>query len=145
MPADYCGKAVMELALLALQQSDGGLVRYYHIENPTTTPWSTIASLFIQVCSTEMERVDTKAWLMAVEERANRNRDREEAKTTKAGAEEDGGRHEVPAAVLLAFYSSYSELDSRMRLSTEKAVRVSKAIEYGPVTRELMRRYVSWI
>ena len=136
MPADYCGKAVMELAL---QQDDEGLVHYYHLENPTTTPWSTIASLFIQVCSMEMERVDTEAWLRAVEERAARNMNRKEEEA------EDGDHSEVPAAVLLAFYSSYSELDSRMRLSTEKAVRVSKAMEYGSVTSELMRRYVSWI
>jgi len=87
----------------------------------------------------EMERVDTKAWLRAVEERAARNMNRKEEEA------EDGDHSEVPAAVLLAFYSSYSELDSRMRLSTEKAVRVSKAMEYGSVTSELMRRYVSWI
>lgn len=136
MPADYCGKVVMELAL---QQDDDGLVHYYHLENPTATPWSTIASLFIQVCPTEMERVDTKAWLRAVEERANRGMN-----MNKQGVE-DGGHTEIPAAVLLAFYSSYSGLDPRMRLSTEKAVRVSKVMEYGSVTSELMRRYVSWI
>jgi len=111
---------------LALQENDG-LVHYYNLENTTMTPWSDVASLFIQVCSTEIERVDTKAWLMAVE-RVNREEGRE-----------------VPAAVLLEFYSSYAESDSRIRLSTEKAVRISKAIEYGTVTSELMSRYISWI
>ncbi|KAF5353278.1 hypothetical protein D9756_008134 [Leucocoprinus leucothites] len=122
LPADYCGKAVMELSL----HDEGDLLQYYSLENPTGTPWSTIASLFIEVASTKMEQVDTKDWLAAVEQ------------ANKEGVD-------IPASALLQFYSEYSEMDSRIRLGTEKAARASKAIQYGPVTSELMRKYISWV
>jgi hypothetical protein len=121
LPADYSGKAVMELSF----QNDE-VLQYYHLENPTSTPWDTIASLFTQVTLTKIEQVDTKDWLAAVE------------KASKDGVE-------IPAAALLQFYSEYSSSDSRVQLGTEKAARASKAIQYGPITIELMTKYISWI
>jgi hypothetical protein len=112
----------MELSLY----TNGDHLQYYHIENTTSTPWSTIASLFTEFTPTKIEQVDMKDWLAAVEQ------------VNKDGTE-------VPAAALLQFYFEYSSLDWRVQLGTEKAVRVSKAIEYGPVTCDLMRKYISWI
>ena len=109
-----------------LSLQDHNLVQYYNLENPTTTLWSTVTSLFIKISSTKIEQIDTKEWLVAVEKAHREGRD-------------------IPAAVLLGFYSSYSGMGSRVRLSTDKAVRASKAIEYGPVTSKLMSRYISWI
>lgn len=82
--------------------------------------------LFTETYKAKIETVDTKDWLAAVE------------KASKEGAE-------IPAAALLQFYSEYSSSDSHVRLGTTKAERASQAITYGPITSELMSKYISWI
>lgn len=121
LPADYSGKAVLELSL-----QNEKVHQYYHLENPTSTPWNTIVSLFTEVSKNKIEVVDTKDWLIAVEQ-----------------ANKDGT--DIPAAALLQFYSEYSSSDSRVQLGTAKAGKASQAIAYGPVTSELMTKYISWI
>ncbi|KAF9445030.1 hypothetical protein P691DRAFT_806313 [Macrolepiota fuliginosa MF-IS2] len=121
LPADYCGKAVVDLALQNEQY-----LQYYHLENPTGTPWGTIVSLFMNVSNTKIEAIDTQEWLSAVET-ANKN------------------GIDIPAAPLLQFYSGYSSAGSFVHLGTAKAQSASGAIAYGPVASELMAKYISWI
>ncbi|KAJ3573323.1 hypothetical protein NP233_g2511 [Leucocoprinus birnbaumii] len=120
LPADYCGKAVVDLSL-----QDNETLQYYHLENPTSTSWSVVASLFAEFVETKIEQVDMKDWLLAVEQ------------ATKKGVE-------IPAAPLVQFYSEYSSADWKVVLGTDKAAQTSTAIQYGPVTAELMRKYTSW-
>ncbi|KAF9441936.1 acetyl-CoA synthetase-like protein [Macrolepiota fuliginosa MF-IS2] len=120
LPADYCGKAVVDFALHSKEH-----LQYYHLENPTSTPWSTIVRLFTSASKANIMAVDTQEWLAAVE------------KASKDGAD-------IPAALLLQFYSEYSS-GSSVHLGTAKAGKASQAIGYGLVTPELMAKYISWM
>ncbi|KAF9445031.1 acetyl-CoA synthetase-like protein [Macrolepiota fuliginosa MF-IS2] len=121
LPADNCGRAVVDFAL-----QNEEYLQYYHLENPTSTPWDTIVNLFTNASEAKIEAVDNQEWLAAVEK-----------------ASKDGTG--IPAAPLLQFYSEYSSSSSFVYLGTAKSGKASQAISYGPVTSDLVSKYISWI
>lgn len=102
-------------------------LEYFHVESPTATPWKSIAQAASDASPHRSLRfISLTAWLEHVA-----------AQGVKA-------EKEVPAVRLLEFFHGMAQNNSAATLGWERSVQVAPELAVGPVTPELVKKYVAY-
>jgi hypothetical protein len=103
--------------------SSPGSLDYFHLENPTNTPWATIASTISKYKGSNLPLVTLQEWLSKVREH---------------GIED---AEKVPAIRLLDFYENLELLPA---LDVKKTLQVAPEVGYGLLTPEVLEKYLDY-
>jgi hypothetical protein len=100
-----------------------GSLDYFHLENPTTTPWATVASAISKYKGSNLPFVTRQEWLSKVREH---------------GIED---AEKVPAIRLQDFYEAMEVLPA---LDVRKTLQVAPEVDYGLLTPEILEKYLDY-
>jgi hypothetical protein len=99
------------------------LVDYFHLENPTSTPWSKIANVISQYKGANLALVPLREWLVKLREHSIEDAEK------------------VPAVRLLEFFEN---LEDSSKLDVRKTLEIASELDFGKITEELMHRYLDY-
>lgn len=123
IPVDVAASVVSRLTFNAVK--DGMEASYYHLENPTSTPWSIIANAVSQYKGQNLPQVPFAEWLSRLQERAKVNGDAER----------------IPAIRLLDFFE---DMKPFLPMRVENSSRLAPEVNYGAISPELLQRYLEY-
>src|SRR6202012_2948147 len=121
IPADIAASVALKLTFT--EHEARGSIEHYHLENPTTTPWSEIANAISQHNGGNLPPVPLKQW---------------GSKLREHGIE---GAGRVSAIPLVDFYEN---LDAFPALDVSKTLKIAPEVNCGLVSSELMTRYLKY-
>lgn len=119
MPVNAAANTIAKIAL-ANGESD---LRYYHVENPTPTPWSTIARAISQDKGANLPYVSFIDWLSRLRER----------RIEDAGA--------VPAVRLLDFFV---HAETAPALSVANTLALAPEVDFGQINSDILAQYLAY-
>ena len=109
--------------LAELTFGDAGPLSYFHIENPTSTPWSTIAHGISQHNGADLPLIPFSNWLSKLSERGAEDVDK------------------VPAVRLLDFLEHMEPFPA---LSVKNTLAIAPKVDFGLITGDLLARYLTY-
>ncbi|EIW76918.1 acetyl-CoA synthetase-like protein [Coniophora puteana RWD-64-598 SS2] len=154
LPVDVAAKATVDMSLSITginRDSSRSHAEYYHLSNPTLTPWPVIVDRFLHAMMSSSQTtgdrvhsiriVPSTEWLAELENLAhNYDSETHNSVTTK-----------VPALQLLQFFNDFAKRgpgaggDMWVKLETTRALAMAHEIDYGQISQELVKRYVRWM
>lgn len=96
---------------------------YYHLENPTCVPWSTIADAISQYKRVNLSKVTFASWL------------------SNLRAKRDGDAEKIPALRLLDFFEG---LEPTLPLRVENTLKLAPEVNYGMISSALVAKYLEY-
>jgi hypothetical protein len=98
-------------------------LQYYHLENPTSTPWSTIAEGISEYHNVNLPQISLREWISKVNEYGIENVER------------------IPAIRLTDFFE---KLEGTSGLNVRNTLEVAPEVDYGPITKKGITRYLDY-
>ncbi|KAF8496036.1 hypothetical protein JB92DRAFT_2991783 [Gautieria morchelliformis] len=121
VPTDIAASVIINEAF-----QDDTPLQYFAVENPTLTPWATVAGALSSASPKPLKHVSIAAWVEHIRK-----------------SNPDPGQ--VPAVRLLDFYQGMAGgVNTRSALGWEHSVRVAPALAVGRLDEELVAKYVKW-
>lgn len=109
---------------LALSQSHhGDKVGHFHLENPSTTPWKSVANAIASYKGSNLSKVSMKDWVFKIRQYGI------------------GDAEKVPAVRLLDFYENW---ESMPVLSVVNTRALAPEVDFGVLSPELLEKYVEY-
>ena len=104
-------------------QHEEAQLDYYHLENPTQTPWSTIADRISKHKGASLQQIPLKQWI---------------AKVREHGLE---GAEKVPAIRLVEFFEN---MQSTPGMDISNTLTIAPEVDHGTVSPDLIERYLDY-
>jgi hypothetical protein len=98
-------------------------LQYYHLENPTSTPWSTVADGISQYRSNNLPQISLREWISKVNEYGVENAER------------------IPAIRLMDFFEKLEEFPG---LNVTNTLKIAPEVDYGSITKNDITRYLDY-
>lgn len=121
LPVDVAGRIIMKTTFIS--EPAEGSIAYYHLDNPTPTPWPTIVEAITSVHK-NLTTVPFKLWLDTLKSRSAREGD------------------SIPAVRLIDFFEGMSS--SAPRMSLERTLKAVPEVAYGELGPDLLMKYFAY-
>jgi len=126
IPSDIAASVTLKQTFVDVNHRStkgNGTLEYYHLENPTSTPWSVIAGTLSQYKGRNLALVPFEQWLSKVRELGVEDAER------------------VPAIRLLAWYESNDPIVPA--LDVKNTLAIAPELDYGALTPGLLEKYLN--
>jgi len=127
IPSDIAASVTLKQTFVDVNHRStkgNGTLEYYHLENPTSTPWSVIARTLSQYKERNLSLVPFDKWLSKVRELGVEDAER------------------VPAIRLLAWYESNDPIVPA--LDVKNTLAIAPELDYGALTPGLLEKYLEY-
>ena len=120
VPSDVAASVIVKQTF-----GSSATLEHFHVENPVATQWEDIAQAVSAYSPHPLRLVSLTAWLEHV-------------------AAQDVDVERIPAVVLLDYFHGVANSGPNVVLGSRRSVEVAPELAIGPVTAQLVGKYVSY-